>query len=76
MHSEEFHDCLTLFYDVVSHNITGTAVEVIREARRRLICGSLILRNLPGGAENLRIHFLDKSPEGKADVLLTTRSAP
>lgn len=33
-------------------------------------------KNLPGGAENLRIYFLDKSPEGKADVLLTTRSAP
>jgi hypothetical protein len=69
------NNCLTLFYDAVPHVITCTALEVGWEARPRLFCGSLILRNLPGGAENLRIHFLDKSPEGTADVLLTTRSA-
>jgi len=68
--------CLTLFYNAVSHVITCTAVEVEREARPRLFCGSLVLRNLAGEAENLRIHFLDKSSERKADVLLTTRSAP
>jgi hypothetical protein len=63
-------------YVILQRCITCTAVEVRREARPRLFCGSLILRNLAGEAENLRIHFLDKSSERKADVLLTTRSAP
>jgi hypothetical protein len=70
------NNCLTLFYDAVSHVITCTAVEVEWDARPRLFCGSLILKNLAGEAENLRINFLDKSSERKADVLLITRSAP